>query len=168
LKPTIYESMFILHPGEAAKDMDAALQAVTDLVTKAGGKVLDCRKWDDRRLAYEIKGQKRGIYILVHFESQGAVPNELQRLAGMSELVLRVQTVIDADGAPPSEKAEAAAATAEGPAEEKAKVAEAPAAEAVPPADVVLETAAVEKADADDDGEPAAEKEQNTQQTDSQ
>jgi len=100
LKATIYESMFVLHPGEAAKDMDAAVQAASDMITKAGGNVLKIDKWDDRRLTYEIKRQKRGIYVLAYFESEGAVPNELQRLAGMADLVLRVQTVVSATGLP--------------------------------------------------------------------
>jgi len=97
--------MFVLHPAEAAKDMDAALEFVNTLVTKAGGIMLDCRKWDDRRLAYEIRHQKRGIYVLAHFEGNGPLPNEIYRLAGMSEMVLRALITRDQDGVPKDEEA---------------------------------------------------------------
>ena len=153
MKPTIYESMFILHPGEATRDMDAAMETVSGLVTKAGGNVLDSRKWDDRRLAYEIMGQKRGIYVLVHFESQGSVPGELQRLAGMSELVLRMQTVIDADGVPQSQETPPKAAAADEPSKDANGPQPAEKAEADKP---IPEAVVVETSEAEKKAEPPA------------
>lgn len=103
MKPKVYEGMFILHPAEVAKDYDKAVEAVKEFVTRAGGKILDCRKWDDRRLCYDIKHQKRGIYMLVHFEGTGPIANEINRRSQMSELVLRSMIVVDQDGIPQEE-----------------------------------------------------------------
>jgi len=92
--------MFVLHPAQAAKDVDKAMETLQEIVTRSGGEVLDCRKWDDRRLAYEIIHQKRGIYVLVHFNGTGPVSNEIYRRCSMSELVLRALILLDEDGVP--------------------------------------------------------------------
>ena len=122
MKPKVYEGMFILHPAEVAKDYDKAVEAVKDFVTRANGKVLDCRKWDDRRLCYDIKHQKRGIYMLVHFEGTGPIANEINRRSQMSELVLRSMIVVDQDGIPQEAPGKEPPKSLEGPAPEEAPV----------------------------------------------
>ena len=47
------------------------------------------KKWDDRRLAYEIKGQKRGVYILAYFKAPGVDISHVERDCNLSEKVLR-------------------------------------------------------------------------------
>ena len=51
-----YEGMFLL-PGSA--EVDASLTRVRGIIEKHGGSILTIKKWDERRLTYEIKKQKR-------------------------------------------------------------------------------------------------------------
>ena len=47
-------------------------------------------KWDDRRLAYEIEGNKRGVYFLVYFNAPTAMMSDLERRCSQSEEILRM------------------------------------------------------------------------------
>ena len=39
---------------------------------KVGAEIISFKKWDERRLAYEIKGNKRGLYFLCYFNLPAA------------------------------------------------------------------------------------------------
>ncbi|MEM6560440.1 MAG: 30S ribosomal protein S6 [Planctomycetota bacterium] len=75
-----YEGMFLFGTAAGA-NLDNALQIVTDLVTKHGGEIIVLKKFDERRLAYEIKKNKRGLYVLCYFngppESVGAITRDV-------------------------------------------------------------------------------------------
>jgi small subunit ribosomal protein S6 len=59
------------------------------LIEKYEGQITDIRKWDERRLAYEIAGKNRGLYILVYFEIPTAMLQEIERDIQLSEDILR-------------------------------------------------------------------------------
>ncbi len=55
----------------------------------AGAEVLVLKKWNECRLAYEIRGQKRGTYLLVYFKVQGQQIATIERDCNLSETILR-------------------------------------------------------------------------------
>ena len=68
-----YEGLFLFGTSYTAQ-IEAALTVVRSAVEKHGGKVLVLKKWDDRKLAYEIKKQTRGLYVIAFFEAEpGAI-----------------------------------------------------------------------------------------------
>jgi small subunit ribosomal protein S6 len=48
------------------------------------------KKWDERKLAYEINKQKRGTYVIAFFKAPGSAVAALERDVNLSEQVLRV------------------------------------------------------------------------------
>ena len=84
-----YEAFYMV---SGAHD-DAAVQQIADkfkaVVEKEGGKVEAAGKWDKRKLAYEVNGQKEANYILMHFECEAKVPAELKRQMRNSDDVMR-------------------------------------------------------------------------------
>lgn len=84
-----YEAMFLLSQAQAA-DFAGAVAHVRQLVEKHGANILALRKWDERRLAYEIKKQKRGIYLLCYFSAPAEKMGEVERSCNLSEGILRV------------------------------------------------------------------------------
>ncbi len=70
------------------------------IMERAEAEILFCRKWDERRLTFKIKGRKRGTYVLVYFKAPPGKIAGLERDAHLSEQVLRV-LVIRADGITP-------------------------------------------------------------------
>ena len=65
-----YEAMFLL-PAGASAEMDKSLAAVRGMIERHGGQVIVLKKWDERKLMYEIKKQKRGLYIIAYFNAPG-------------------------------------------------------------------------------------------------
>ena len=57
----VYEGMFILDPGRYGRDPGGVTQQLADLIVQQGGTLLAARLWDERKLAYPIKGQKKGV-----------------------------------------------------------------------------------------------------------
>ncbi len=85
----LYEAMFLLSQGVAA-EFTAAIDHIKELLGRANVEIVSMRKWDERRLAYEIDKQKRGVYILVYFTAVGDAPAQLERDCNMSERIMRV------------------------------------------------------------------------------
>ncbi len=84
----MYEGLF-LFPQAAISTLDAASSHVQDMLTKVGAELIAFRKWDDRRLAYPIKGNKRGVFFLAYFKVVGTAISSLERNLLLSEEVLR-------------------------------------------------------------------------------
>ena len=55
----------------------------------AEAEVLVLRKWDERKLAYPIRGQKRGVYVLAIFKARGTQIANIERDCNLSEQVTR-------------------------------------------------------------------------------
>jgi len=86
----VYEGMFILEPGRFSRDPGAVTQQISDLITQHGGEVLAARLWDERKLAYPIKGHKKGVYWLTYFKMPGGDGlSSLERQCEISDEILR-------------------------------------------------------------------------------
>ncbi|MDX2130621.1 MAG: 30S ribosomal protein S6 [Planctomycetota bacterium] len=83
-----YEAMFLLSQAVAA-DLNGAIEHIREIIARGHGEILAMRKWDDRRLAYEIEGQKRGYYVLVFFKAPGVDIAHVERDCNLSEKILR-------------------------------------------------------------------------------
>lgn len=55
----IYEGMFLLDTGKMTGDMNVTADQLIGLIQKHGGEVYTHRVWDDRKLAYAVKKQKK-------------------------------------------------------------------------------------------------------------
>jgi ribosomal protein S6 len=84
-----YEGMFLLGSAFAA-DLDGATKLVRGIVERHGGKVIVLKKWDERKLAYEIKGEKRGLYLIAYFEGPSTSITPIERDVNLSDQILRV------------------------------------------------------------------------------
>jgi len=83
-----YEAMILLGQAVAA-DLTGALAHINEIFARSNVNIIAMRKWDDRRLAYEIDGQKRGLYILAYFEAANDKLEHIERDFRLSEKVLR-------------------------------------------------------------------------------
>lgn len=88
-KQNTYEAMF-LFPAGASVDSEGAITMARGIVERHGGEVIMIKKWDERRLAYEIAKQKRGLYVIAYFRGPGAAVGAIDRDVNLSEDVLRV------------------------------------------------------------------------------
>jgi small subunit ribosomal protein S6 len=157
--------MFLVDSADAGSDWDGVIAAITKTLERAEVDIVSITKWDDRRMAYEIKRMSRGTYILCYFRSDGQKNQEIETAVQLSEkitrvLILCVDWMTDEDIAQDTpatkdekEKLERAAvreaAEAAKAAEEAAKAAEAPA-----EPEATEEAAPAEAVAATEDAEP--------------
>jgi len=147
--------MFLVDTALAAQDWQVVLDEIKRVLDRAEAEVVSQKKWDERRLCYDINKKSRGTYILVYFNCETDKLGGIERDVQLSELIARV-LVLRTDRMTPEdlekltpleavavEEAKRAAA-AEAAAEAKAK-ADAEAAAAAPPeAEEEAETAPAE------------------------
>lgn len=88
-KKKTYEGMFLLPP-TAATELEQTLANIRTMIERHGGEILVLKKWDERKLAYEIKKQKRGLYIISYFKAPGSAVAAIERDVNLSENFLRV------------------------------------------------------------------------------
>ena len=85
----VYEGMYIFDSTRYGRDAAGVSNQVTELVEKAGGEVLVSRLWEERRLAYTIKGQRKGTYWLTYFRVEGDKLRDMSRQCEISDDILR-------------------------------------------------------------------------------
>jgi len=90
LAENVYEGMFILDSNRYGRDHEGISGQIPEIIEKAGGQMLVSRLWEERRLAYPIKGHRKGTYWLTYFRLDGEKLTEVQRQCGLSESILRV------------------------------------------------------------------------------
>lgn len=129
----VYEGMFILDAGRYGRDPEAVAGQIPKMVHDLKGDILVSRLWEERRLAFPIKGQRKGVYWLSYFRLDAAKLPEIRQKCQLSETILRtlilkvdpriVDTLVEhAKAGPKTFKAEepTAAATEEAPLEKAA------------------------------------------------
>jgi small subunit ribosomal protein S6 len=96
-----YEALF-LFPQSASADLQAALDHIVEIMNRNKADIIALRKWDERRLAYDIKGNKRGVYFLAYFKADARNLDGIDRDCRLSERMLR-SLVTRADHVPAEE-----------------------------------------------------------------
>jgi small subunit ribosomal protein S6 len=84
-----YECMFLLDTNKVSGDVPAATKQLHTLLERNHAEVLASRPWDERRLAYPIKGHKKGLYYLTYFRTEPKNLVGLGRDVALNEMILR-------------------------------------------------------------------------------
>jgi small subunit ribosomal protein S6 len=85
--------MFLVDSALAAQDWQKILNEVQRVLDRAGADVVSLKKWDERRLCYDIQGKSRGTYILAYFNCDTDKIKGIERDVQLSELITRVLTL---------------------------------------------------------------------------
>lgn len=84
-----YENIIILDPNLDDKTIEDAIERVKNMIIKKGGEVLKSENWGHKKLAYGLKKQKKGIYILLLFKAPPSVIAELERFYKLFDPLLK-------------------------------------------------------------------------------
>jgi len=87
-----YEGLF-LFPQAATAELKTTIDHVQEVLSRAEAELLALARWDERRLAYDIKGNKRGLYILAYFLAPTDRLADLERDCNLSERILRAMII---------------------------------------------------------------------------
>jgi len=87
-----YELMVMLHP-ETDDERRAEIHGrIRTTVEGEGGAIVGLDDWGRKKLAYEIDGQKEGLYSVHTFTAEPATVQEIERQLGITDEVLRFMT----------------------------------------------------------------------------
>jgi small subunit ribosomal protein S6 len=89
MKMKKYEGLFILKPNLTDEEYGKLTTSVLDVITKNGGKVDAKEDLGTRDLAYMIKKDKKGRYLLVYFTAETSSITAMERLYKINESILR-------------------------------------------------------------------------------
>ncbi|MDC0283748.1 MAG: 30S ribosomal protein S6 [Mariniblastus sp.] len=85
----VYECMFIFNANAYARNPAGAATAVDELVTSNGGEILASRLWNEQKLAYPIKGHRKGAYWLSYFRIDSSQLVKFNRACQLNDSILR-------------------------------------------------------------------------------
>lgn len=89
-----YECVVIARSDVTTQQVDALGEQVTALMTELGGAVKKTEYWGLRSLAFRIKKNRKGHYLLLNLEAPPAAITEMERQLRLNEDVLRFLTVV--------------------------------------------------------------------------
>lgn len=95
-----YESVFVLDPSIEDAQVDTELEKIKEFLGSRNSEITEIQKWGRRKLAYEVRKRKEGVYTLIRFQAEPGIPAELDRRYRLNENMLRYLTV--AYEAPPA------------------------------------------------------------------
>jgi len=95
----LYEGMFLVDSALAAADWHGTLALVENILKRADAEIVVMRKWDERRLAYDIEHKSRGTYILVYFKADTQRIGGIEKDVQLNEKIMRV-LILTTEGRP--------------------------------------------------------------------
>lgn len=117
-----YETIFIIHPEKVGDEYAAVVDKFRNVLTDQGAEILKVDEWGVRKLAYPVKKNARGSYVLVAYEAAPNIISEFERRLRIDDAVIKFQTVFLEGGlaatAPAAAEAEAETAVEADKAEE--------------------------------------------------
>jgi small subunit ribosomal protein S6 len=83
-----YETVFIINPSVEEAGIKDLIQKFSDIINN-DGKVEEVQEMGKRKLAYEIKKNSEGIYVLINFEAAPSLIKELERVYRITDEVIK-------------------------------------------------------------------------------
>ena len=115
-----YETLFIVTPDSSEEDLKAVATKIKGVVTGMNGIVASYDEQGRKKLAYSVKKQNKGYYVLMDYVGSADIVSELERNMRLDDRVLKYLTVkladqvdpesIESEKSEPTEQAEAAEA----------------------------------------------------------
>jgi small subunit ribosomal protein S6 len=96
-----YESILIAHVDLSEDELSSLTARYSAIITGQNGILVKVERWGKRRLAYIIKKQARGFYILIDYAGESATVNELERNLKINDKILKFMTVLKDDAVDP-------------------------------------------------------------------
>ena len=91
----LYEVVYILDPALEEGAVDTKLENFHALATSQGGEVTAVDHWGVRQLAYPVKKQRNGYYVVAQFTAAVEALPEFERLVKLDEEVMRYILVLN-------------------------------------------------------------------------
>ena len=108
----IYESLFIIRPSLNDEETLSLFDKMKGVVEKNGATLMKAENWGRKKLAYEIKRERKGTFVYLYFKGPGQVVGELERSYRLEDSIIKFLTVrLEKELTPPRGATEGPGAT---------------------------------------------------------
>ena len=84
-----YEMLYLINSSLTDEAKDAKIAKFEGVVTSMGGAIVSTDKWGTKKTAYPINYKNDAFFVLMTFEANGKVVEELKRIAGIDADIVR-------------------------------------------------------------------------------
>jgi small subunit ribosomal protein S6 len=88
-----YEGIFIARQDLGASQVNDIVSSLSDVIKKEGGEVVKVDNWGLKNLAYRIKKNRKGYYVLLNIAAPAKAISEYERVMRLNEDIIRFMTV---------------------------------------------------------------------------
>ena len=88
-----YETIFIAKPNVAEDEIEAIAAKTTSIIENDGGTIFRINNWGIKKLAYLIKKESQGYYVVVDYAGIPASVAEIERVYRIDDRILKYLTV---------------------------------------------------------------------------
>jgi len=88
-----YENVLIARQDLSATQVEGIVENLEGVIKENGGSVEKKEFWGLRSLAYKIKKNRKGHYVLMNIDAPAPAVHEMERLMRLNEDILRYQTI---------------------------------------------------------------------------
>ena len=89
----LYECVFIARQDISSSQVEGLVGQFSNIVEESGGKVANTEMWGLRNLAYRIKKNRKGHYVMLNLDAPSAAVQEMERNMRLNEDVIRYLTI---------------------------------------------------------------------------
>ena len=89
-----YETVFIANSELTDEDRQSLIEKMQGLLPEDQAMLVKLDEWGNKRLAYEVKKQTRGYYVLMDYCGDGVLVKELERNMRLDDRILKYMTVL--------------------------------------------------------------------------
>ena len=90
----LYECVIIGRQDVSSGHVEELVNEFCSIIEKGGGSIKKREYWGLRSLAYRIKKNRKGHYILLNFATDPKTLKEFERFMGLNEDILRFMTIV--------------------------------------------------------------------------
>lgn len=88
-----YETIFILRPNSSEEEINRIIDNTSQVIGNDQGSIIEMNRWGMKKLAYLIKKESLGYYVLCDFAASPAAVNEIERKFRIDDAVLKYLTI---------------------------------------------------------------------------
>lgn len=88
-----YESIFIVRPSVSDEEATKVVDKMKGVLERSGATLLKTENWGKKKLAYEVKRERKGTFMYFHFQAGGTTVGELERSYRIEDAIIKFMTI---------------------------------------------------------------------------
>jgi small subunit ribosomal protein S6 len=89
----LYESLFIIRPSVSDEETNALIEKMKGVADKTGAQFIKSENWGRKKLAYEVRRERKGTYVYFYFKAPNNTVAELEHAYRLEDNIIKFLTV---------------------------------------------------------------------------